>query len=172
MEKKFTIIKSVCTIAFGALFVCSSLFAQSPERMSYQAVVRDASQKLVANQSVGLQISILLNSVSGTPQYVERHSVSTNVNGLLSVEIGAGSVQSGSMSNIDWSTGTYFLKTEIDPSGGTSYTVIGTSQLISVPYALYATEATEAETVPDNSSHRKHNQERQGQNSQTEYIQY
>jgi len=148
MKKKYTIIKSVFIIALGSLFFCSSLLAQSPEKMSYQAVVRNATQQLVVNQSVGLQFSILLNSPSGTALYVERHTVSTNGNGLVSVEIGAGAVQSGTMSGIDWSAGTYFLKTEIDPSGGSTYVITGTSQLISVPYSLHAAEA---QTVPDGS---------------------
>lgn len=148
MKKKYTIIKSVFIIALGSLFFCSSLLAQSPERMSYQAVVRNATQQLVVNQSVGLQFSILHNSPSGTALYVERHTVSTNANGLVSVEIGAGAVQSGSMAGIDWSAGTYFLKSDIDPSGGTSFTITGTSQLISVPYALHSAEA---QTVPDGS---------------------
>jgi len=147
MKKKYTIIWSVFIIALGSQFFCSALLAQSPEKMSYQAVVRNTSQQLVMNQNVGLQISILLNSPTGTALYVERHTVNTNANGLLSIEIGAGTVQTGSMSGIDWSDGTYYLKAEIDPSGGTSYSISGTSQLLSVPYALHSTLA---ETVPDN----------------------
>ena len=103
MKKKYTLIKSVFSIVLGSLLFCSTLLAQAPERMSYQAIVRNSSQQLVTNQSVGLQFSILQNSPSGTALYVERHTVSTIANGLVSVEIGAGAVQSGSMAAIDWS---------------------------------------------------------------------
>jgi hypothetical protein len=135
-------------IAFGSLFIFSSLIAQTPEKISYQAVVRDNAQKLIANQSVGIRISILQGSATGTAVYVESHTVTTNPNGLVTLEIGSGTVASGSISGINWSTGTYFIKSETDPTGGTTYTLVGTSQLLSVPYALHAAQA---ETVPDNS---------------------
>jgi len=120
------------------LFLSLSIYAQSPEKMSYQAVVRDANNTLVANQTVGMQISILQSSITGTVVYTETHSVDANSNGLVSLEIGRGSSTSGNFSLIDWSAGPYFIKTETDPTGGTSYTINGTSQLMSVPFALYA----------------------------------
>jgi hypothetical protein len=120
------------------LFLSLSIYAQSPEKMSYQAVVRDANNTLVANQTVGMQISILQSSITGTVVYTETHSVDANSNGLVSLEIGTGSSTSGNFSLIDWSAGPYFIKTETDPTGGTSYTINGTSQLMSVPFALYA----------------------------------
>ncbi len=112
--------------------------AQAPEKMSYQAVIRDASSNLISNQQVGMQVSVLQGSSSGTPVYVETHTATTNANGLVSVEVGSGSVVSGAFGTIAWGNDAYFLKTETDPSGGINYTVSGTTQLLSVPYALYA----------------------------------
>lgn len=106
--------------------------------MSYQAVIWDASNSLAVNQNVGVQVSVLQGSPSGTPVYVETHSATTNANGLVSLEVGAGNPVTGSFSSIDWSTGSYYLKTETDPTGGTNYSITGTTQLLSVPYALYA----------------------------------
>ena len=119
------------------LFLSLSIYAQSPEKMSYQAVVRDANNTLVANQTVGMRISILQSTITGIVVYTETHSVDTNMNGLVSLEIGNGS-SSDDFSTIDWSAGPYFIKTETDPTGGSSYTITGTSQLMSVPYAMYA----------------------------------
>jgi hypothetical protein len=122
---------------FLFLLITFSLFAQSPEKMSYQAVIRDATNTLVTNQSVGMQISILQTTTTGTAIYTETQTVSTNTNGLLSLEIGMG-VTSDDFSAIDWKAGPYFIKTETDPTGGSSYTITGTSQLMSVPFAMYA----------------------------------
>ena len=119
------------------LFLSLSIYAQSPEKMSYQAVVRDANNTLLANKTIGMQISIIQSTISGTAVYTESHSVDANSNGLVSLEIGTGSTL-GNFSLIDWSAGPYFIKTETDPTGGSNYTIIGTSQLMSVPFALYA----------------------------------
>ena len=121
-----TILMSVC--------VC----AQAPNKMSYQAVIRNNSNTLLANQMVGMRISILKSTASGAPVYVETQSPTTNDNGLATIEIGGGKIVSGTFSTIDWANGPYFVKTETDPTGGTNYTITGTSQLLSVPYALYA----------------------------------
>ncbi|WP_244954745.1 hypothetical protein [Winogradskyella helgolandensis] len=122
----------------AVLLLSANTFAQAPEKMSYQAVVRDSGDNLVTNQAVGMQISILQGSTSGTAVYVETQAPTTNTNGLVSIEIGTGSVVSGDFSAIDWSTDSYFIKTETDPTGGTTYTITGTSELLSVPYALHA----------------------------------
>ena len=124
-----------------ALALSLGVLAQSPEKMSYQAVVRDASNILVKNQSVGMQISILQGSATGTAVYVEEQTPTSNSNGLVTIEIGEGTVITGTLNSIDWSNGPYFIKTETDPAGGTNYTISGTSQLMSVPYALHATTA-------------------------------
>lgn len=131
--------KKKITLLIGIVLTTIS-WAQSPEKMSYQAVVRDADNALVTQKPVGMQISILQGSVSGTAVYTETHTPSTNVNGLVSLEIGTGAT-SDDFSTINWSGGPYFIKTETDPEGGTNYTITGTSQLMSVPYALHAKTA-------------------------------
>ncbi len=132
--------KKIITIC-AALFMTASVFAQSPEKMSYQAVVRDGSNNLVTSTAVGMQISILQGSSSGTAVYVESQTPTSNANGLVSLEIGSGTIISGDFTTIDWGNGPYFIKTETDPTGGTNYTITGTSQLLSVPYALHAKTA-------------------------------
>jgi trimeric autotransporter adhesin len=136
MKKIFKILAVVLITVSG--FRSQQANAQAPAKMSYQAVVRDGSNALVATQSVGMQISILQGSTSGTSVYVETQTAATNTNGLVSIEIGNGTVVSGDFTTIDWSIGPYFIKTETDPTGGSNYTISGTSQLKSVPYALYA----------------------------------
>jgi hypothetical protein len=121
-------------------FLATGLLAQSPQKLSYQAVIRDASGKLIQSGNIGVRITILQGSVTGTEVYTETHAVVTNANGLVSLEIGGGTT-SGNFAGIDWSAGPYFLKTETDPSGGTNYTITGVSQLLSVPYALYSEKA-------------------------------
>lgn len=120
------------------LFLKFTLPAQSPQKMSYQAVVRNSGNALVTNTTVGMKISLLQGSATGTSVYSEVHTPSTNSNGLVSIEIGGGTVVSGSFAAINWGNGPYFVKTETDPNGGSNYTITGTSQLLSVPYALYA----------------------------------
>ncbi len=135
MKKLFTVL--------AALFFTVGLFAQPPEKISYQAVIRDLKNNLVTNQAVGMKISILQGSISGTPVYVEIYNPNptTNANGLVTVEIGGGFSMRGTFSKIDWSSGPYFLKIETDPTGGTNYTITGISQILSVPYALHAKTA-------------------------------
>jgi len=129
--KKITII---------ALLFCSFtlVFAQAPQKMSYQSVIRKTDGSLVVNTSVGIKISILQASANGTASYVETQTTTTNANGLATLAIGGGTSVSGTFAGINWASGTYFIKTETDPIGGTNYTISGTSQLLSVPYALYA----------------------------------
>jgi len=105
--------------------------------MSYQAVVRDATDNLVTNTNIGMQISILKGSATGTVVYVETQTPTTNANGLITIEIGSGI----GFDTINWANGQYFIKTETDPTGGTNYTITGTSQLLSVPYALHSKTA-------------------------------
>ena len=121
-----------------AIIFSTQLFAQAPNKMSYQAVIRNSSNALVVSKSIGMQISILQSSATGTAVYVERQFPTTNANGLASIEIGTGTIVSGSFSTINWANGPYFIKTETDINGGSSYTITGTSQLMSVPYALFA----------------------------------
>ena len=124
-----------------AILLTNMVWAQAPEKMSYQAVIRGTDNILYTNQDVGMQIGILQGSASGDLLYLENHTPTTNKNGLISIEIGAGSSVSGSFADIDWSKGPYFILTMTDPTGGTNYSITGTSQLLSVPYALHAQTA-------------------------------
>jgi hypothetical protein len=132
-------------IFLAALLIAVSIFGQSPEKISYQAVVRDATNATVANQVVGMKISILQDGTlenPGSAVYVETQTPTTNANGLLSIYIGAGSAVTGTFSGIAWSNVPHYIKIEIDPSGNnTNYTITGTTQLVSVPFALYAKTA-------------------------------
>lgn len=133
--RKFT------TLILLMLLCATVVFGQAPEKFNYQAVVRNASDQLMTNASVGVRVSILQGSTSGSTVYVETQTVATNANGLMTLEIGGGNVQLGTFANINWANGPYFLKTETDPNGGSNYSVTSTQQLLSVPYALYAKEA-------------------------------
>lgn len=116
--------------------------AQVSEGFSYQSVVRDASGNLLNNQLIGLRMTLLANSALGTADYVETHQVATNGYGVVSISVGTGTVVSGVFNNVDWRNNTYFLKTELDVSGGTNYVFMGISQILAVPYALHAQTAT------------------------------
>jgi len=122
----------------AASLVSTFAFSQSQDAMSYQAIIRNSSNELVKNQNVGMRFSILKGSATGTVVYSETQTQSTNSNGLVTVKIGAGTSVSGSYSTINWGSDTYFIKMETDPNGSANYTITGTSQLLSVPYALYA----------------------------------
>ncbi len=133
---------SVSILILGVnLFFSGQMYGQSPDKLSYQAILRNSSHELLKDQQVGMRISILQGSTDGIVVYIETQTLSTNSNGLISLEIGTGTVVSGDFSTIDWAAGPYFLKTETDPTGGTNYTITGIIQLVSVPYALYAKKA-------------------------------
>lgn len=128
---------------FAFTFSSALVSAQPPDKMSYQAVVRNISNQLVVNAPIGVRISILQGSITGTEVFKEIYNPnpSTNDNGLVTIEIGSGIAMTGTFASIDWSDGPCFIKTEIDPAGGTNYSITGTSQLLSVPYALHAKSA-------------------------------
>ena len=119
------------------LFSCTT-FAQSPQKISFQAIVRNASNALVTSANVSLRISLLQGTSTGTVAYSETHNVTTNTNGLATIQIGGGTVLSGTFSAINWANGPYFIKSETDPNGGSNYNIVNVTQLLSVPYALYA----------------------------------
>jgi hypothetical protein len=123
---------------FLILLCASFLKAQAPNKFSYQAVIRDQSNNLIVNRPVGLRFIIIQGSANGNVVYGETHRTTTSSSGLASVEIGGGTVLFNSIANINWANGPYFLKTEIDPNGGFAYSISGTAQMLSVPYALYA----------------------------------
>ena len=122
---------------FLVLLISMAAVAQSSQKMSYQAVIRDANNQLVDNKQVGLRLSIVQGSASGTVVYTETQTPTTNANGLMSIQFGGGT----GYSSISWGSNAYFIKTEVDPTGGTNYSIVGTSQFLSVPYALYALNA-------------------------------
>jgi hypothetical protein len=122
------------------LLLAITITAQVPNKMSYQAVVRNSSNNLVVNQQIGVKISILKTSTTGVPVYIETQTTTTNQNGLMSIIIGNGN-SSYNISDVNWTNGSYFIKTETDPEGGTNYIITGISQMLSVPYALHAKTA-------------------------------
>ncbi|MFN9683135.1 MAG: beta strand repeat-containing protein, partial [Bacteroidota bacterium] len=128
---------------FFFFFSFSSInsFAQSPNLISYQTVIRNSNNELVANATVGMRISILSGTAADVLWYQEEHTVKTNLNGLAYVVIGKGTNLNGIMTEIDWSKGPFYIKSESDPNGGKNYTLIVVSQLLSVPYAIYAKSA-------------------------------
>jgi hypothetical protein len=123
---------------FAIATISLSSFGQAPEGFKYQAVVRDAGNTILNNQAVGIRVTIQQGSIGGTTVYQETFAPTTNTYGLVNLEIGSGTVVSGNFTNINWSAGPYFIETAVDVTGGTSYAVMGTSQLMSVPYALHA----------------------------------
>ena len=129
-------------ITLVCLLIGTSIFAQAPQKMSYQAVIRNTSGALVTSSSVGMKISILQGTLAGTVVYAETQTASTNANGLVSLEIGSGTIIIGTFSGINWGNGPYFIKTQTDPLGGTNYTIASSSQLMSVPYALFSANGT------------------------------
>ncbi len=125
-------------LSLVALSIVAIGFAQAPEAVNYQGVARNASGATLNNQSVGLRFTIHQTTATGTTVYQETHNPTTNQFGLFSVQIGSGTVVSGTFSSIAWGTDAYYLEVEMDENGGTTYSAMGTSQLVSVPYALYA----------------------------------
>ncbi len=124
--------------------VACTLWAQAPQGMKYQAVARDASGNVLANTMVSFRMTILIGSATGTAVYRETHTgKSTNGFGLVDLVVGQGTPVTGSFSSVDWSSGSFFLKVEMDPAGGSAYQEMGTSPLMSVPYALYAQKVEE-----------------------------
>ena len=135
--KKITILSTLCFLLLTLV-----LNAQTPPNaFNYSAVARNAAGLPIATTTIGIQITILKTSTTGVSQYSENHFVNTDAFGLFNLVIGAGAVQSGSMATIDWSNDNYYLKVGMDGTGGTNFLTMGTTQLLSVPYALYAKSA-------------------------------
>jgi len=116
-------------------------FAQSPEAFKYQAVARDAGGLVIDNQSVSFRISVLQSSVSGTNVYSETHTAMTNSFGLVNLDVGNGTIVSGDFASVNWGEDQHFLQIEMDANGGSNFQLMGTSQMMSVPYALHAKTA-------------------------------
>lgn len=141
-------------VCFAALLLASfAMQAQAPQKFSYQAVVRNASNALVRNTPVGVRISIFQYTAGGTLKFQETHTPTTNDNGLFTIEIGNGTLVSGAISTIDWGDGPYFLRSEVDPLGGTSYTLTADQQLLAVPYALHCDEYQDLADIVTKGNH-------------------
>ncbi|MFN8278306.1 MAG: hypothetical protein U0T84_12560 [Chitinophagales bacterium] len=134
-------------LIFGSF---ASSFAQIPQAINYQAVVRDNSGSIMPNKAVALKLTIRQGNSSGNAIYQERHAVTSNQLGMVNLAIGRGAALSGTFANIDWSLAPFFLEVALDVNGGTNYVVMGTQELISVPYALYAKRAEEHQTLSIN----------------------
>jgi hypothetical protein len=132
--KNISLLISFLFLSFSSLL----LNAQAPQKMTFQSVVRNSNNQLVSNAPVAFKTSVLQGSSTGTAVFIETHTATTNTNGLATLQIGGGTPITGTFASINWANGPYFIKTECDPSGGTNYTLVTTTQLLSVPYALYA----------------------------------
>jgi hypothetical protein len=139
--------KNLILLIIG-LFLITGIMAQAPQAFKYQAVARDVAGNVLANKMISFRISILPGSTSSGAVYSETHTKSTNSFGLIDLEIGNGTIVTGSISDIDWSSNIYFIKIEMDPLGGSAFQMMGTSQLLSVPYALHA-RTVEVDQVDD-----------------------
>ena len=132
--KKITLFSTLCFLLLTLVVNAQT----PPNAFNYSAVARNAAGQPIASSTIGIQITILKTSPLGASQYSENHFVNTDAYGLFNLIIGAGAVQSGSMATIDWSNDNYYLKVGMDAAGGTNFLIMGTTQLLSVPYALYA----------------------------------
>ena len=129
-------------IALAHFLINSSIFAQAPQKMSYQAVISNSNDSLLISTPVGMLISLVQSSPTGIVVYSETQTATTNANGLVSLQIGMGTALSGTFSGIDWAAGPYYVKTETDLNGGTNYTIISSNEILSVPYALFSANGT------------------------------
>ncbi len=131
--------KSIIHIVITLFCVC--VYAQAPDGFNYQASVRDGSGSLVVSQSVSFKFHIIQGTQTAAPTYTETHATNTDDLGQVSLVIGQGNATSGTFNSVDWSLGSYFLKIEVELSAGSGYVDLGTTQFMSVPYALYAQNA-------------------------------
>ena len=135
--KKITLLSTLCLLLLTLVVNAQT----PPNAFNYSAVARNAAGQPIATTTIGIQITILKTSPAGVSQYSENHFINTDAYGLFNLVIGAGAVQSGSMATIDWSNDNYYLKVGMDAAGGTTFLTMGTTQLLSVPYALHAKTA-------------------------------
>ena len=133
-------------IFFAGVCLLATCFTQAqesqmPKAFSYQAVVRNSQGKVIAKQSVGIKVEILQGSTEGTVVYAETQTPESSQTGTVNLLIGKGSVTEGTFADIDWGAATYFLRISMDVQGGSNYEVVSTTQMLPVPYALYAEKA-------------------------------
>ena len=139
MKKLYTLLAIIATIA---------TFAQAPQGFNYQATVRNSTGALIVNQNVFFKFNLMLNSASSVPVFSETHYTPTDDLGQVNLVIGQGTATVGTFSNINWGTGNYYLGIELNT--GTGYVAMGTTQLLSVPYALYANSAGSTQATTPN----------------------
>lgn len=123
------------------LFTGVALYAQVPKAINYQAVAYGANGNVVADKQISVKLAILQGGAEGTAVYEETHQIRTAENGVFNLQIGTGTIVSGAFSSIDWKQSPYFIQFSLDTQGGSSYRKVATSQMLSVPYALYAERA-------------------------------
>jgi uncharacterized protein (TIGR02145 family) len=144
LSKQNLMKKSMLLLIAFFIFISVALKAQSPQKINFQSIVRNTSGVIVSNKSVNFKVTILSGSTSGTPVYSETHLKTTDAIGLVSLQIGTGTVSSGVFSSIDWGNAVHFIKLEADFTGGNTYVTLGTQELMSVPYAMYAAKTDTA----------------------------
>ncbi len=145
--------KNIFTLFYSIILFTTTISAQvaPPQAFNYSGVARNASNNPIANQTIGIQLSILKGSaVTGTIVYKENHFTNTDALGLFNLAVGSGAVQNGTFSAIDWSNDTYYLRVGLDATGGSNFVTMGSTQLLSVPYALYAKSAGNTGATTDN----------------------
>jgi trimeric autotransporter adhesin len=145
--------KRIALTSLVSIFCIGIMLAQTPQSFNYQTVLHGVEGNVLSNQSIVIKFSIVQNSSTNEIIYSETHSVTTNSLGLISLKIGEGTDVTGNFSTINWSLGQYSLKIELDLLDGSGFQVMGTSELVSVPYALHAQTATEiddADADPNN----------------------
>jgi len=140
------------SVIFGIILLAGTILAQAPQSFKYQAIARDAEGNILSNKTINLRISIVSGIATGDAVFTETHKVQSNQFGILTLAIGTGEVINGYFSRIDWSRGNYFVSLDIDENGGTDFKPMGSSQLLSVPYALYAKESGTSASLSTGSS--------------------
>jgi hypothetical protein len=144
--------KKIYTLTISLLVILNLAIAQVPQGFKYQTAIRDNKGAVLANKLVAIKLSLLTGSANGTAVYSEVHKVATNDFGVANLNVGTGTVIIGNFSTIDWGSNTFFLKTEVDINNGTNFTFMGSSQLLSVPFAMYAAKSANASDDKDKDS--------------------
>lgn len=133
MKKLYTLLATI--------LLTTNIFAQAPEGFNYQALARDSAGDIIVNTTIAVQFDLRETTLAGTIIYTETHNPTTNGNGVFNLVLGQGTLTFGVFNTIDWSSDSHFLEVSIDPANGTAFNSLGTTQLLSVPYALHAKTA-------------------------------
>ncbi|MCW3807589.1 hypothetical protein [Plebeiibacterium marinum] len=149
-------------ISLLLLTIYGSLYCQSPEKFKYQSIIRDGSGNIISEQDISMKINIIEGNTNGIIIYSENHSVTTNKFGLVNIEIGSGNIETGNFNLINWGGNSYFINVQIDIQGGLNWIDAGTTQLVSVPYALYAKSSGDKHFSKNTANHLYYNDGRIG----------